>query len=78
MGAKLGHRKDAMAGTETGKVIQFSEAVPPIQLRVMIRNPFPVIGTLILSHPAFPFPRGAISNREAFSHLGLLEGTAMD
>lgn len=56
-----------MAETETGKAIQFSEAVPPIQLRETIRNPFPVIGTLIPSHPAFPFPRGAISNREAFS-----------
>lgn len=67
-----------MAETETGKAIQFSEAVPPIQLRETIRNPFPAIGTLIPSHPAFPFVRGTISNREAFSHLGLLEGTAMD
>lgn len=78
MGAKLEHRRNTMAETETGKTIQFSEAVPPIQLRETIRNPFPAIGTLIPSHPAFPFPRGAISNREALSHLGLLEGTAMD
>lgn len=78
MGTKLEHRRDAMAETKTGKAIQFSEAVPPIQLREMIRNPFPVIGTLIPSHPAFPFLRGAVSNREAFSHLGLLEGTAVD
>lgn len=67
-----------MAETETRKAIQFSEAVPPIQLRETIRNPFPAIGTLIPSHPAFPFLRATVSNREAFSHLGLLEGIAMD
>lgn len=67
-----------MAETETGKAIQFSEAVPPIQHRETIRNPFPAIGTLIPSHPAFPFLRSTVSNREAFSHLGLLEGTVLD
>lgn len=67
-----------MAETETGKAIQFSEAVPPIQLRETIRNPFPAIGTLIPSHPTFPFPRGTVSNREAFSQLGLLKGGEMN
>lgn len=78
MSRRLQQRRDAIAETETGKPIQFSEAVPTIQLRETIRNPFPVIGTLIPSHPGFPFPKGAVSNREAFSHLSLLEETGLD